>query len=1066
MNIPCYYTVWSASTMLLLHIFFSPCTCVAVPTPVPSPAVSTTELRTCVNGITTTSSTDERTTTPVSEVSSAPPTDPSSYTDGSISEQMDMEEERDAVAPLDTKQAPQPQPRRRFSTTGSSEPVVKLRDSGNTGDCDTLGNVNFSTSVVGKIDIKINDTIREYVVVPARRETIRKPSLRLTKRRPLAPSHHGIDDDLVHSAYRKALQALIYPTLTDEDQHTFEVWSAHKPTFCAECNSVLWGIARQGYKCKRCGLKCHERCATLVNADCSIHAARRREMKRVGGDPLDDKFKRSHVMERMDKQIHTDHVMQLQLLSECFGVPQEEHGKLLLKAKEEVLEYTMNFKAVIRVRVVSAERINIREEDNNSVYVSVSVGGQRKYTKPFREKRAPVWNEEFTFDCDNAMDRIKVRLWNEASDRMAKISQKFTKESDHFLGEKIIEVRNLGESTDLWHKLDKRTNQSVVSGSIRLVIAIKVEKDKIRTPYHELYSYLHLKLFNHAHLTQALPLVKADVSHGEVPFDMLLPPAFQQIAGEFAKRYSIDPLTMAIAHFKCLSQRYVLPQALDIMCILLREIKEDVMDKDEQSQLLQSHHPGDEIRYRGKKHGRLANILQQLLNSLRIDLQSYREMFPADDVDKLEELSFAIKLVYLIVECQHEALGEREDNPSKIVEDSMRQCSKATFDSLMQEWLAATAEKYPAGSDKTASPLEFFLGLMQLLVAAILEDRNSYEPCVSKYCKFSLEELTAQELWDILGERLYEMLQKQKEDDTFPVAEYINLLLALNQMYKDYILPRGQPVPSDIEFPSWFDFYILKYLDSFEEDSLRVTSKAVASDRNGKFARLEGKPLSSSVYDIFWWLHEGNKVFDKLSCGNMAVHYLYYKRFAEIIRTVIDRYVKLIGECMDEFLMDLSLVLMLVNDIQQSRVNLQNIYEAMGSRMRAGDECSHVLTELQAMLSTELTLQCTKVAQSLHPAILQGVKTIKTEIMRIKGVVKTSITSKDVTPIVSHLMNTLASKGSQMKSVCEESVLKKLVKELWVVTMSAFHEVLLPGSEETQVVCVCVCVLFFIQSFF
>ena len=43
-----------------------------------------------------------------------------------------------------------------------------------------------------------------------------KPSLRLTKRRPLAPSHHGIDDDLVHSAYRKALQALIYPTLTGE----------------------------------------------------------------------------------------------------------------------------------------------------------------------------------------------------------------------------------------------------------------------------------------------------------------------------------------------------------------------------------------------------------------------------------------------------------------------------------------------------------------------------------------------------------------------------------------------------------------------------------------------------------------------------------------------------------------------------------------------------------------------------------------------------------------------------------------------------------------------------------
>ena len=104
----------------------------------------------------------------------------------------------------------------------------------------------------------------------------------------------------------------------------------------------------------------------------------------------------------------------------------------------------------------------------------------------------------------------------------------------------------------------------------------------------------------------------------------------------------------------------------------------------------------------------------------------------------------------------------------------------------MQEWLAATAEKYPAGSDKTASPLEFFLGLMQLLVAAILEDRNCYEHRVSKYCNFSLEELTAQELWAILGERLCEMLQKQREDDTFPVAEYINLLLAV--CYIDCVL--------------------------------------------------------------------------------------------------------------------------------------------------------------------------------------------------------------------------------------------------------------------------------------
>ena len=43
---------------------------------------------------------------------------------------------------------------------------------------------------------------------------------------------------------------------------------------------------------------------------------------------------------------------------------------------------------------------------------------------------------------------------NESSDNaMAKISQRLTKESDQFLGEKVIEVQSLGETTDLRHKL-------------------------------------------------------------------------------------------------------------------------------------------------------------------------------------------------------------------------------------------------------------------------------------------------------------------------------------------------------------------------------------------------------------------------------------------------------------------------------------------------------------------------------------------------------------------------------------------------------------------------------------
>lgn len=98
--------------------------------------------------------------------------------------------------------------------------------------------------------------------------------------------------------------SLINLLAVDPDAHNFEKWTAHRPTNCSECSSLLWGLSKQGVKCTSesyilhnvmcvhtcvyrihiacvheclivplsvslgCGKICHERCATIASQEC------------------------------------------------------------------------------------------------------------------------------------------------------------------------------------------------------------------------------------------------------------------------------------------------------------------------------------------------------------------------------------------------------------------------------------------------------------------------------------------------------------------------------------------------------------------------------------------------------------------------------------------------------------------------------------------------------------------------------------------------------------------------------------------------------------------------------
>ncbi|KAM4627636.1 RAS guanyl-releasing protein 4 [Polymixia lowei] len=55
---------------------------------------------------------------------------------------------------------------------------------------------------------------------------------------------------------------------TFNDVHNFHETTYKRPTFCDTCRGFLWGVMKQGYHCKDCGVNCHRHCRDLVGMEC------------------------------------------------------------------------------------------------------------------------------------------------------------------------------------------------------------------------------------------------------------------------------------------------------------------------------------------------------------------------------------------------------------------------------------------------------------------------------------------------------------------------------------------------------------------------------------------------------------------------------------------------------------------------------------------------------------------------------------------------------------------------------------------------------------------------------